>query len=351
MTQQATPPRRKAGLPGEWIRAHAGGLHLRRRVERILVAARQDEDLTDPPDIPEPIKPDIAELRRTMLASARGRKTERAGQSLAHRLISGALITLVACAAVMVSTRSLDLLPQWRAAATAGEINREDGRRLAAVPLSGPVSGPATELAAGPVTVPPANGKTDLVDPMPTASIRIAAPVLPRIDPVHICLLFKKAGLIDADWQPDEARKEEWSCMSGRNADGSLPHNGIFTSVSGPDRSTLSFVRLKLNLTPGIDADKARDTVATAFADLMKAIGDPLPDDAVNGIRAAKDFSYSDNYFSLRVRPEHQDPRRVNVFLQPLHFFKTASTLYPPASNAAEPPLPATGGTRRSTAK
>ena len=90
----------------------------------------------------------------------------------------------------------------------------------------------------------------------------------------------------------------------------------LYAAITGGDADTLSLVRLKLNLMAPSANDAVKRRAAAVIDRLALQIGLALPAEAHASILNGTAYQLSDGAWRFSVRPQENDPARINIFLR-----------------------------------
>lgn len=132
-------------------------------------------------------------------------------------------------------------------------------------------------------------------------------------NPGVLCDSLTAAGFHGAEWQ--RGGNGEWSCtpdVERAGRDGA----SLFATILGEDAETVSLVRLKLNLISETANDGIKRRAASLIQSFARDLGWNLPPEAEQALITSAAYQFSDNRWQFIVRPQENDPARVNVFLR-----------------------------------
>ncbi|MFT0862610.1 DUF6030 family protein, partial [Ancylobacter sp. G4_0304] len=158
--------------------------------------------------------------------------------------------------------------------------------------------------------------------PAPTPEIAAAPPVDPPAppeplelrSPQDLCADLAEVGMHGAEWKRD-SQAGEWSCtpeVERFGRDGA----SLFATILGIDAETVGMVRFKLNLISETVNETIKQRTVTLVNSLSKGLGLALPPEAEEALLDAAAYQFSDKNWQFVIRPQENDPARVNIFLR-----------------------------------
>jgi hypothetical protein len=162
--------------------------------------------------------------------------------------------------------------------------------------------------------------------------------------PERICDRLDEAGFANLDWRSAEVAGV-WECMAQVDEeveDSEADRNSLFYLLRGESSRRISYARLKINVP---DAETSHDTIARAqefMRVLAKAANFSLPPDLLDAIAARAPASIVLEGISFRLKPEFEDPDRLNLSIEfgpafyAFHRLPKASGLQPPAADSSD---------------
>lgn len=177
-------------------------------------------------------------------------------------------------------------------------------------------------------TIAPIAADATLRPSLPAAPQRVEVATLPgshrqildsangRSDdrPRALCQGLSQAGLDSSPWRLDPL-SGRWSCASDVVRFGETDAS-LYVAITGGDADTLSLVRLKLNLLAPSANDAVKRRAAAVIERLAGQIGLELPPEARASILSGSPYQLADGAWRFSVRPQENDPARINIFLR-----------------------------------
>ncbi|MCJ8141355.1 DUF6030 family protein [Ancylobacter sp. A5.8] len=192
-------------------------------------------------------------------------------------------------------------------------------------PMPAPMPAPASPAPASPVEAAIEDPEPPIAappTPAPPPVIAVAPPVEPPAppepvelrSPEDLCADLAAIGMHGAEWKRD-SQAGEWSCtpeVERFGRDGA----SLFATILGIDAETVGMVRFKLNLISETVNETIKQRTVTLVNSLSKGLGLALPPEAEEALLDAAAYQFSDKNWQFVIRPQENDPARINIFLR-----------------------------------